>query len=150
MSQSLSRMLIHLVFSTKNRVCALAPPLQEELFPYLAGVLNNTGCPSLQAGGSVDHVHILFALSRTRTIAQVVEKLKTSSSQWIKTRSPDYREFHWQAGYGAFSVSQSCAGRVVAYIRDQDRHHRTHSFQDEFRLLLKRYRVDYDEQFVWD
>ncbi len=150
MPQSLSRALIHLIFSTKNRICALNPPLQAELFPYLAGVLNNTGCPSLQTGGSVDHVHLLFALSRTRTIAQMVEKLKTSSSHWIKARGPIFREFRWQAGYGAFSVSESCADRVIEYIRNQGRHHHTLSFQDEFRLLLERYHVAYDENCVWD
>ena len=110
MPQSLSRILIHLVFSTKNRERVLTPAVRTELHPYLAGTLDNLECPSLQVGGTEDHVHLFFGLSRTRTIADVVEMVKTSSSKWIKTKAAEFAEFHWQSGYGAFSVSQSDAG----------------------------------------
>ncbi len=119
MPQSLSRILVHLVFSTKNRVRYLTPTIQTELHPYLSGVLNGIDCPSLQVGGVEDHVHLLFGLSRTRTIADIVETVKTSSSKWIKTKGTEFSDFHWQAGYGAFSVSQSDADTVVAYIQNQ-------------------------------
>lgn len=150
MPQSLSRILIHLVFSTKNREPLLTPPIQTELHPYLAGVLDNIECPSLQVGGVEDHVHLFFGLSRTVTIAQVVEKVKTSSSKWLKTKSPALAEFHWQQGYGAFSVSRSDADAVVMYVREQAKHHHKMSFQDEYRALLKKYEVPYDEKYVWD
>lgn len=150
MPQSLAQILIHLVFSTKNREPFIAFELQGELFSYLAGALKNIGCPPVQIGGMEDHVHLLFGLSRTRTVAYVVETIKTSSSKWIKTHGEGYHEFFWQAGYGAFSVSQSEAARVDQYIRDQARHHAARSFQDEFRALLKRHGVDFDEKYVWD
>ena len=150
MPQSLSRILIHLVFSTKNRVRTLTPAIQSELHPYLAGTLDNIDCPSLQVGGIADHVHLFFGLSRTRTIADLVEVVKTSSSKWIKTKSVEFAEFHWQSGYGAFSVSQSDADGVVAYIRNQAHHHQKMTFQDEYRRLLERYQIAFDEKYVWD
>ena len=98
MPQSLSRVLIHLVFSTKNREHVLTPAIQTELHPYLATVLDNFDCPSLQVGGVDDHVHLFFGLSRTRTISEVVEKVKTSSSKWIKTKGASFADFRWQSG----------------------------------------------------
>lgn len=150
MPQSLSRILIHLVFSTKNRVRCLTPTIQTELHPYLAGVLNGIDCPSLQVGGVEDHVHLLFGLSRTRTIADIVETVKTSSSKWIKTKGGEFSDFHWQSGYGAFSASQSDAETVVAYIQKQVHHHQKMTFQDEYRRLLERYKIAFDERYVWD
>lgn len=150
MPQSLSRILIHLVFSTKSRVRVLTPGIQKELHPYIAGTLDNIECPSLQVGGVEDHVHLFFGLSRTRTIADVVETVKTSSSKWIKTKGAAFMDFHWQSGYGAFSVSQSDAETVVAYIRNQAQHHQKMTFQDEYRRLLDRYQVAFDEKYVWD
>src|SRR6266404_6277095 len=141
MPQSLSRILIHLVFSTKNRLRILTPAIQSELHPYLAGTLDNIECPSLRVGGVEDHVHLFFGLSRTRTIADLVETVKTSSSKWIKTKGVEFADFHWQSGYGAFSVSQSDADGVVAYIRNQEQHHQKMTFQDEYRRLLERYQI---------
>ncbi|HEX9943262.1 MAG TPA: IS200/IS605 family transposase [Thermoanaerobaculia bacterium] len=150
MPQSLSRILVHLVFSTKHRAAVLTPEIRAELHPYLAVVLRGHECPPLQVGGVEDHVHLLFGLSRTRTVAQVVETVKTSSSKWIKTKGKDFAEFHWQAGYGAFSVSQSNATATIRYIQNQPEHHRKVTFQDEYRKFLKRYQIDYDERYVWD
>jgi putative transposase len=150
MPQSLSRILVHLVFSTKNREPVITPAVQTELHPYLAGVLDNIDCPSLQVGGVADHVHLFFGLSRKRTIAEIVEKLKTSSSKWIKGKDPGLADFHWQSGYGAFSVSQSDADAVVTYIQKQALHHRKMTFQEEYRRLLERYGVAFDERYVWD
>ena len=150
MPQSLARVLVHVVFSTKHRVPVLTPAIRAELHPYMAGVLNGIGCPSLQVGGIEDHVHLLFGLARTLTVAQVVEIVKTSSSRWIKTKEPEFADFHWQGGYGAFSVSQSGADRVVSYIRNQVQHHQTATFQDEYRRLLQRHAIAYNEQYVWD
>ncbi len=95
-------------------------------------------------------MHLLFGLSRTRTVAEVVETLKTSSSKWIKTKEAGYADFHWQSGYGAFSVSQSDADVVVTYVRNQVEHHRRMTFQEEYRRLLEKYQVTFDERYVWD
>ena len=150
MPQSLARVLVHLVFSTKNRVPVLTPEIREELHPYLAVVLTNDGCPSLQVGGVEDHVHLLFALSRTRTIAEVVENVKTSSSKWLKTKWKALAEFHWQSGYGAFSVSRSQTDEVIDYIRRQEEHHKSRTFQQEYRRFLELHGIEYDEHYVWD
>ncbi len=150
MAQSLSRILIHVVFSTKHRAPILTPEVRSELFPYLAAVLNNTDCPSLRVGGVEDHVHLIFGLSRTRTVAQTVEAVKTSSSKWIKTKGSTFKGFHWQGGYGAFSVSQSNADAVSRYIQNQLEHHKRTTFQAEFLELLKRHNIAYDERYVWD
>jgi REP element-mobilizing transposase RayT len=150
MPQSLSRVLVHLIFSTKDRVACLSPAIQAELHPYLAVVLRDNDCPSLKVGGAEDHVHLFFGLSRTLTIANAVEIAKTSSSKWLKTKGAEFAAFHWQGGYGAFSVSQSHADAVVQYIEGQGEHHRKVTFQEEFRTFLARYQVAYDERYVWD
>jgi putative transposase len=150
MPQSLSNILTHLVFSTKNREPWLAGMAASEIHPYLAGVLNHLDCPSLQVGGSADHVHLFFRLARTRTIAEVVEALKTSSSKWLKTKGPEFAGFHWQSGYGAFSVSQSDAEAVISYVSNQPEHHRKVTFQEEYRRFIDRSRIPYDERYVWD
>ncbi len=150
MPQSLSSLLTHVVFSTKNREPLLSGPAADEIHPYLSGVLNNMHCPSIQTGGVSDHVHLFFRISRTASISEVVETVKVSSSKWIKTKGPKFAEFHWQSGYGAFSVSQSDADAVVTYIRNQPEHHRKVTFQEEYRKFLERYAISYDERYVWD
>lgn len=150
MPQSLSSVLIHLVFSTKNRQPLITPEIEPELFKYLAVELHNMGCPSLAINGTSDHIHILFTLSRTMSIANVIKSIKGSSSRWIKPRSAELRAFEWQAGYGAFSIGRPQVVQVKRYIARQKVHHRKFSFQDEFRVLLRKYEVQYDEKYVWD
>ncbi len=150
MSQSLVRLIVHVAFSTKGRVPWLTPELRHELYPYMAKVLENIQCPAIKIGGTEDHVHVLCLISRTSTMAGIVEDVKTSTSRWAKTKGPGFSEFHWQNGYGAFSVSQSAVGRVEEYIAGQEGHHRKVSFQDEFRRFLKQHGVVYDERYVWD
>ncbi len=150
MPQSLARVLVHLVFSTKHRAPVLPPDIRAELHPYLAAVLDNDGCPSLRVGGVEDHVHLFFALSRVRTIADVVENVKTSSSKWLKTKGPSLAEFRWQNGYGIFSVSQAHADAVVEYIRRQEEHHRAEPFQQEVLRLYAEEKLPFDERFMWD
>src|SRR5262249_15997550 len=141
------RVLVHLVFSTKNREAWIADAIRGDLHAYLGGVLNTLGCPSIQVGGTEDHVHMLYALSRTLTLANVTEKVKTSSSKWMKHRAVDV--FSWQAGYGAFSVSEADLQSVVRYIERQEAHHARLSFQDEMRDFFRCNRLDYDERYVW-
>ena len=150
MPQSLARLLVHLVFSTKNREPFLSSAIQSKLHAYMAATCDHYDCPSLRVGGVADHVHLLFGLARTRALSEVVQAFKTSSSKWIKEQGPELAIFHWQAGYGAFSVSESNSAGVVAYIKDQAEHHRTVSFQEEYRRLLQRHEIAFDERYVWD
>ncbi len=151
MPQSLADVLIHLVFSTKNRVPFLKPPdLREHLDAYMVGALENRGCPSLITRSVEDHIHILCQLSRTTSIAELTKEVKTMSSMWLKGQHRDLGDFHWQAGYGAFSVSHSNKEQVKEYIADQEEHHRRRTFQEEYRLLLQRHGIEFDERYVWD
>ena len=151
MSQSLANILTHLIFSTKNRESLLADKdLRPRANAYLAAVLKDLRCPALIVGGVADHVLILCQLAKTQSVSVVMKHLKTSSSKWLKTQGQGIRTFSWQRGYGAFSVSQSNVASVVSYIEKQEEHHRTVTFEEEFRLFLKRYRVAFDERYVWD
>ena len=150
MPQSLASVLIHLVFSTKHRQPFITPAVETELHKYMATVFRGCDSPALLVGGYEDHIHALFSLSRKWAIADVVEEVKTSSSKWIKTKGAEFRQFHWQSGYGAFSVSQSNVEKVKNYIANQKEHHSKQSFQDEFREFLEKHGVEYDERYVWD
>ncbi len=148
MPQSLARVLVHLVFSTKNREATIDREVRSALHAYLTGILQNLQCPSLQTGGTADHIHTLFSQARTRSLAEIVEEVKKSSSKWMKQQGVP--GFSWQAGYGAFSVSGSQTGQVIQYIARQEEHHRKLTFQEEFRIFLDRYGVTYDERYLWD
>jgi putative transposase len=151
MAQSLAKILLHLVFSTKERRPFLRDAaLREETYRYLGGILTQLDCQPIIIGGVEDHVHLLFAYSRTATVADVVKELKRGSSVWLKAKSPELAEFAWQGGYGVFSIGQSQVEDVRAYIAGQEEHHRKISFQDELRRLLERYEIAFDERYVWD
>ena len=125
----------------------LLSPVREDLHAYLAAVLNNQDSPALKVGGMSDHVHALFRLSKNLALAKIVEEVKTGS---VKTQGRGLANFHWQSGYGAFSVSAADVEEVVEYITQQERHHRVASFQEEFRKLLDAHGIAYDERYVWD
>ena len=148
MPQSLSRMLTHLVFSTKDREPFILPERRERIFEYLGGTLNALECPVVRVGGMADHVHLLFVLARTLSISKVVEEIKKESSKWAKEHV--HPGFYWQSGYGSFSVSPSNVAAVRAYIVNQEEHHRVRTFQDEYRELLRRNEIEWDERYVWD
>ncbi|HEY3779484.1 MAG TPA: transposase [Fimbriimonadaceae bacterium] len=150
MPQSLSRVLVHLVFSTHQRVPNLTEDVQVQLFPYLGGILRNLNSPAILVGGHDDHIHILFGLSRTLSIAQTVEKVKTASSGWIKEQFPLRKSFSWQAGYASVSVDSWDYDGVVDYILSQKEHHKKVSFMDEYRQMLELSGVEYDERYMWD
>jgi putative transposase len=150
MPQSLARVVLHFVFSTKYRAPFLDnPDLRMRLHGYMAGILQNIGCEPILINGVEDHVHVLCNLSRTVTIAGLVEEVKKSSSKWMKQQGAEQTDFFWQGGYGAFSVSQSNVERVRAYIASQEQHHATVGFQDEFRALCRKHGVEIDERYVW-
>ncbi len=148
MPQSLSLVLIHVVFSTKDRRPVLNPSLRPALHAYLAGVSRTAGCECYRVGGTADHVHLALDLARTRTVAGLVETLKVSSSKWLKQEA-GLADFAWQRGYGAFSVRASERERLCRYIERQDEHHRIRTFEEEYRELLARHEVAFDERFVW-
>lgn len=151
MPQSLARVLLHVVFSTKNRVPFLRDvEIREALHGYVAGTLREIDCAPIVVGGVEDHIHILCNFSRTLTIAKLVEEVKRSSSKWVKDREHRLRDFYWQGGYGVFSTSQSQGQRVRDYIIKQEEHHQKTSFRDEFRLLCSRHEIEIDERYVWD
>ena len=150
MPQFLASILVHLVFSTKHRQPLLHPEIERELYPYLATVFHSVDSPTLTIGGTEDHVHVLFRLGRKISLAGVVEEIKTSSSKWIKTKGPTYKSFHWQNGYGAFSIGQSGVEGLKKYIASQKEHHRRKTFQEEMRAFLGKYRIEFDEKHVWD
>ena len=150
MPQSLARICIHLVFSTKHREPCIHDKIRPNLHSYMATLLINMNCPALIINSVADHVHILFDLGRTVSISEAVEDVKKSSSKWIKTQGPEFKGFAWQAGYGAFAVSESNVEAVLRYIENQAEHHRKISFQEEFRLFLTKHNLSYDEKYVWD
>ena len=150
MGQSLVNNYIHIVFSTKNRQPFIQPPVEAELHHYLGGICNNLGCQVIKIGGYTDHVHILCMLSRKIALMKLLEEIKSHSSKWIKTKGDSYRNFYWQEGYGAFSVNPSEVETVVAYVTNQHRHHSKKTFQEEYLAFLKKYKVPYDERYVWD
>jgi REP element-mobilizing transposase RayT len=150
MSQSLVKNLVHLVYSTKNRQPWIPKEHRDDLFAYQAGIFKQWDSPALIIGGVDDHVHALFSLSKNHALKKIVEEVKKGSSKWMKTNGPCNLEFYWQAGYGAFSVSQSNIEAVKRYIQEQEKHHTKLTFQDELRLLFRRHKIEFDERYVWD
>ena len=150
MPQSLSYLLTHIVFSTKDRTPVLDATVRTALHAYLATVARNVDSECFRVGGVADHVHLAVRLSRTLTMAKLIEELKTSSSKWLKTQSPALASFAWQRGYGAFSVGPSDLNALLHYIDTQEEHHRARTFQDEYRAFLTKYGIEYDERYVWD
>lgn len=149
MGQSLVKDYIHIVFSTKLRKPFIDETIENELFAYLGGVCNKLDCTVLKVGGYTNHVHILCMLSKNITLSKLLQDLKSNSSKWIKTKGENYQNFFWQDGYGAFSVNPSEVEIVVNYIANQQEHHRKKNFQDEFRVFLEKYEVEFDERYVW-
>jgi putative transposase len=151
MAQSLAQVYLHLVFSTKHRQPLLTEKkLRDECHAYLAGTCKRRKSPSLIVGGVADHVHILCTLAREESIAVLIRELKRESSKALKEKSAQLAGFYWQAGYGAFSVSPAHVEALKSYIANQEEHHRRETFQDEFRRLLRKYRLTFDERYVWD
>lgn len=150
MPQSLSHVIVHFVFSTKNRHQWLSPKIQPSLYAYMATVSKDIDCHVYRMGGVEDHVHVAILLARTVTQANWIEHVKTGSTRWLKKSYPECASFAWQRGYGAFSISPTHLEALKAYISGQAEHHQKESFQEEYRRLLKKYGVAFDERYVWD
>ena len=150
MPQSLSNILIHLIWSTQDRHPWLNLSIRDKTHAFLAGAVRQMDCEAYRVGGVADHVHLAVRLSRTLSVADLVKEVKTASSKWLKEQDPAFTAFHWQQGYGAFSVGMSQKETLLRYIDTQEEHHRTRTFQDEYRDFLEKYGIKYDELYVWD
>ncbi|MEZ6143551.1 MAG: IS200/IS605 family transposase [Zavarzinella sp.] len=150
MSQTYSLVYIHVVFSTKDRFPFLHSEIRARVHAYLATIARQHGCAPVEVGGMADHVHLAIRLSRTITIAKLVEELKTDSSKWIKTLSPTMDKFSWQRGYGCFSVGPADIQNLQKYIQEQEVHHKTKTFQDEFLRFCTKYGIELNEAFIQD
>jgi len=141
---------MHITFSTKGRYPFIDKDISEELYSYLGGICKNLECNPIIVGGHEDHIHILCLLSRKIALMKLIEEVKSHSSKWIKTKNIKYKNFYWQRGYGGFSVNPTGIDVVKKYILEQDIHHDKKTFQDEYRAFLNKYKVKYDEKYVWD
>ena len=150
MSQSLVKNLVHLVYSTKHREPWIPKEHRDALLAYQAGIFKQWESPAVVIGGMEDHAHALFSLSKNHPLKKIVEEVKKGSSKWMKSDGPRIRQFSWQAGYAAFSVSQSSVEAVQRYIERQEEHHHKMTFQDELRTLFNRHGIEFDERYVWD
>ena len=150
MGQSLVNQYTHIIFSTKNREKLILPSIQSELFSYLGATCNELNCTSVKIGGHLDHVHVLCKLSKKLALETFLQKLKSHSSKWVKTKGDEFESFFWQDGYGAFSVSPGHVDALVKYIENQNEHHSKIIFKDEYLRILKKNNVDYDERYLWD
>ena len=149
MSQSLSKLYIHIVFHTKYNQNLIKTDVESELYAYLGGILQKNKSVPIAINGVEDHVHILCIMSKNIALADLLEELKRNSSRWIKTKGSDYTDFAWQGGYGGFSVSQSKVDVVKLYIENQKEHHKTETFKEEYIRFLKEYGIDYNEDYLW-
>lgn len=150
MPQSLVRNYVHIVFSTKHRQPTIDKGIAPELYSYMGGVAKNLECKLISAGGIEDHIHLLCRVTQKIALMTFVQKVKANSSRWMKYQGEAYENFFWQNGYGAFSVSQSGLERVMKYIDNQEEHHKKRDFKSEYRGLLDKHEIPYDERYMWD
>ena len=150
MSQSLTDVLIHIVFSTKNREKILHEEIRHKLYAYISGIFKNKKCNHYQIGGIDDHIHISCSLPKTISISDLIKEIKTSTSLWLKNKENDLKDFHWQTGYGVFSLSPVHLRGLCEYIARQTEHHKHIDFKEEFLRLLNKYNINYDERYLWN
>lgn len=150
MAQTLVKLYVHIIFSTKNRADSIKPEIEEELFAYIGGISNNNKSKLVAANGTTNHLHLLLSMSKNIDLSKLVGDIKRDSSKWIKTKGVKFQNFRWQDGYGGFSVGYTQINDVKKYIANQKQHHAKVSFEDELRYFLDKYDVDYDEQYAWD
>jgi putative transposase len=150
MPHTYTSLFFHCVFSTKNRRPWLAPEIRDRLWPFMGGIAREQGFVALTVGGTEDHAHVLLSLPSTLAVAKAVQLVKAGSSGWVSKTFPSLRDFEWQEGYGAFSISVSHKKDTIAYIERQVVHHRRKTFKEEFVAFLKKHGIEYDERYIWD
>ena len=149
MSQSLSKIYLHVIFHIKTVSPCMADEHLERIHCYLGQLVNSTGSKVIRVGGTGDHVHVFCLLSKNETAAHLVEEMKRNSSRWVKGLDPRYAKFAWQSGYAVFSISQSVVDKTIKYVESQKEHHKEKSFRDEYLDFLKLYQVEYDEKYLF-
>ena len=150
MAQTLVSLVVHVIFSTRNRERIITPKIEPELFAYVGGILKNHESRLLDAGGTADHVHLLVSQSKNVSLSSLMKDVKKDSSSWIKTKGSQFRNFHWQDGYGAFSIGKSDIPELKKYVAGQKEHHRKRTFQEELIEFLDEYGIAYDERYLWN
>ncbi len=150
MAQTLIKLYIHIIFSTKNRINIISPEIEDSLYRYVGGILNNHKSKLLIANGTANHSHLLVSLNKNILIPDIVGDIKRDSSKYIKTLDEEFRKFQWQDGYAAFSVGHTQIEDVRRYIANQKPHHQKQNFEDEMRMFFRKYEIEYDERYVWD
>ena len=150
MSQSLSKLYVHIIFHIKSPSTKIRKEEKSELYSYIGSIIKDNESIPIMINGVEDHVHILCVMSKNIALAKIVEEIKRHSSRWIKTKGSHYKKFAWQGGYGGFSVSQSLHDKTKQYIQNQEKHHQKISFMEEYLLFLKKYGMDYNEKYLWD
>ncbi len=150
MASTLTKILLHITFSTKNRQAVLPAALEPGLFAYMGGICRRMQSPVLTINGTVDHVHMLVSLAKTVALSSLMMELKRDSSKWIKENDAAMQGFEWQDGYFAFSIGESGVEALTHYIANQKEHHKTVDFKDEMRTFLRKYGIEWDERYVWD
>lgn len=149
MSSTLTNLLYHIVFSTKNREPIITKPIRADLFKYIGGIIRGEGGTLLEIGGMSDHIHLVVRFKAEPSVATMVKIIKSKLSKWLNEQPKRPGRFEWQRGYAAFTVSVSQLESVRTYVRNQEQHHRRKTFQDELRLLLEKHGVEYDERYLW-
>jgi putative transposase len=149
-ASTLTNLLCHVIFSTKNREPIITSPIRKDLYAYIGGIVRGEGGILLEIGGIADHVHLVLRLKTEPSVATMVKIIKSKSSKWLNEQPKRPGRFEWQRGYAAFTVSSSQLARVRAYVRNQEEHHRRQTFREELLEMLKRHGVGYDEQYLWD
>jgi putative transposase len=149
MSSTLTNLLYHIVFSTKNREPIITKPIRADLYKYMGGIIRGEGGTLLEIGGMPDHVHLVVRFKTEPSVATMVKIIKSKSSKWLNEQPKRPGRFEWQRGYAAFTVSMSQLENVRAYVRNQEQHHRRKTFQEELRLMLEKHCVEYDERYLW-
>ena len=150
MSQSLTKLYVHLIFHVKNNRLKIRQTEEKELYAYIASILKDNESLPVKINGTEDHIHILCVMSKNISLSKLTEEIKRHSSRWIKTKNPCYAKFSWQGGYAGFSVSPSICNKTKRYIINQKEHHKTVSFKEEYIFFLKEYDIDYDERYLWN
>ncbi len=150
MAHSYTNILIHYIFSTKNRCKIIKPELEERLLAYMCGIAKQNNIKVLGIGGVEDHLHLLLSIPKTISVSKAIQLVKGGSSKWVHDTFSNLTHFGWQEGYAAFSIGVSQVKATVKYIQNQKEHHRKKSFQEEYLAILKKNEIDYDERYIWD
>lgn len=150
MAQTLTRLLVHIVFSTKLRRPWITPEIEAALFAYIGAICRANGCSLIAAGAADDHIHLLVVLSKSESLSDLLLQIKRDSSKWIKPRGQDFARFGWQDGYAGLTIGQSQVEAVTKYLASQRRRHRKLTFKQELVALLEKYEVEYDPRYLWD